>query len=410
MNSDERKSTALVPIEGDRLPVPQPPVRESYWAGVSARYAMISRALIVILLLFAVLFLLVFSRVFTYDSLFSFVKDMQTVSSFVPSGYDTIYAMYEGGENVAAFYRGSVAFVGRGGIEIYAPDGTRLLDVTREFSNPRVSASEKYLLAFDHGGKAFSVTNSYGELLRGESEFPILGATVSNDGYFALITTAKETISRVVLYDNNFHLIRSIDRNSATVGAAFFADGSLAIFGATAAEGSVFATVNVYDEKLENVAYSASFANEVPLAVDVSEADTLFLLTDKALRACDSDCTVESKVDLTGAVKELSVGASGAVLVQEIDPVTATNSIVACEADGSIVYEGTYKGDVYAAASGNNEVFLLCVGSVMRISTKDGAVQTMPVETGATSILAVGARQLRVVYGAKAVFVEFENS
>ena len=409
MNPDEKKSTALVPIEGSRLPVPQPPVRESYWAGVSARYAMISRALIVILLLFAVLFLLVFSRVFTYDSLFSFVKDMQTVSSFVPSGYDTIYAMYEG-ESVSTFYRGSVAFVGKGGVEIYAPDGTRLLDVTREFSNPRVVASEKYLLAFDHGGKAFSVTNSYGELLRGESEFPILGATVSNDGYFALITTAKETISRVVLYDNNFHLIRGIDRNSATVGAAFFADGSLAIFGATAAEGSVFATVNVYDEKLENVAYSASFANEMPLSVAVSEADTLFLLTNKALRACDSDCDVESKVELTGTVKELYLGANGAVLVQETDAVTATNGIVVWDPDGSIVYEGTYKGDVYGAAVGKDEAFLLCAGSVMRISTKDGAVQTLPVETGATSILAVGAGQLRVVYVAKAVFVEFENS
>ena len=407
MNPEEKKVTALVPVEGERLPVSVPPKKETYWGRISSRYAVISRVLIVILLLFAVLFLLVFSRVFTYDSLFSFVKDLQNVSSFVPSNYETVYASYSGGETETALYRGSIAFVTGNGIEVYAPDGTRLLDVTRELKNPRVAASEKYLLAFDQGGRSFSVTNSYGELYRGESEFAILNATVADSGYFALITRCDEYISRVCIYDQNFNLVRGIDRGSATVGAAFTDENGIAILGAVADNGRVMTTVSVYDHKLESIEHSFTWENEMPLGIGLAD-DDLVILTDHKLRVCGSDGTLEREVALQGSPVEFAVCREGTVLVTETDAVTATHHVVALDEGGDTLYDGTYTGDVYAATVGDGELFLLCDGAALRM-TPDGTVQTVAVDAGATDILRAGDHCLRVIYPAKAEFVDFEN-
>ena len=52
MESQENKTTALVAVEGERLPAPK---KTSYWARISARYTLIWRVLLVALLLFSVM-------------------------------------------------------------------------------------------------------------------------------------------------------------------------------------------------------------------------------------------------------------------------------------------------------------------------------------------------------------------
>ena len=409
MNPDEKKSTALIPVEGERLPAAPPVRRANYWGRISSRYTALSRVMILLLLLFVVLFSLIFARMFTYDSLFSFVKDIQNVSSFVPANYETVYATYDGADAAVTVYRGSIAFVTKGGVEVYAPDGTRLLNLDRELASPRVVASEKYLIAYDQGGKSFFVTNSYGELYSGESAFPILSATVADSGYFALITTSDSYLSRVVLYDNNFNQIRGINRGMATVGAVFLDDGSLALLGATAADGAIYTSLSIYDSKLESVAYSCELENEMPLALGLADG-TLMLLTDKALHACDTDGSVKNSVTLEGALVNFAFGREGAVLVSETDAVTATHRVVALNGDGVLVYDDVYNGDVYAVEVVDEALLLLCKNAVVRIPTDGSAVQTVAVEAGATDILSVGERGLRVIYPAKAVFVDFEDS
>lgn len=409
MHPEENKTSAVIVAEGERLPAAPPAPKETYWGRVAARYSLMTRVLAVILLLFTVIFLLVFSRVFTYDSLFSFVKDMQTVPSFVRSNYATVYAMYEGGDTSALLYRESIVFVGQGGVEIYAPDGSRLLDVSRELKHPRAVASDKYLLAFDHGGFAFSVTNPYGELHRGESDFPILGATVSQDGSFALITTSSEAISRVLLYDNNFNPIRSITRHSATVGIAFTDDGGIAILSAGADNGRIFTVLDHYDQQMTEIEHSVSFDNEMPLAISRAD-DSLMLLTNRTLRVCDTKGRVETAISFDGVPVDFTVTDEGALLVTRTDAVTAANRVICVDDGGDVAFDGSFTGDVLAATFADDAVSLLCPQEITRISMKSGEMQTVSAEVGANDVLAVDPTGLRVIYDAKAEYVSFENS
>lgn len=409
MHPENKKVTALVPVtEEGQSTEAMPAKKESYWGNVASRYSYVMRVLIVVLLLTAIVFTLVFSRMYTFDNVFSFVKDMQTVSSFVPSRYGTVYAMYSGGTTDAVLYRDGIAFAGRGGVEFYAPDGTRLLDVSREMNSPCIVASEKYLLAFDMGGGSFSVSNAYGELFAGESEFPILGGAVSDSGNFALITTARDSISRVVLYNTDFKP-SYIHRNNATVGIAFTDGDTVALLGAAADNGNIRTTVDLYTLGREAADGAFVVENELPLAIGCPDG-SIVLLTDKALRVCDDDGDIENKIEYTGTPVDFTVNGKGVSLVLETEAVTATNRVVVLDADGDTVYDGQHEGDVLAAAPGEQHVFLLCNGDVKCISIEKNTVESLPIEAGASDVFFVGKGAVRVIYPAKAVFVHFENS
>ena len=150
-----------------------------------------------------------------------------------------------------------------------------------------------------------------------------------------------------------------------------------------------------------------SFENEMPLALE-SAAKSTFLLTDRALRACDSKGTVLTETEYQGTVVDFTVNENGALLVLESDAVTATNRLLAFNSDGELVLDGTHVGDVCAAALSKTSVFLLGNGCVTAILLEDQTAQTVEVEAQAKDILVTGDRALRVIYPAKAVYVNFE--
>jgi hypothetical protein len=406
MNPEENKTTALVAVEGERLPVPK---KASYWARISARYTLVWRILLVVLLLYSVMFILLFSRAFTYDSLFCFFKDLQTVNSFVPSDYNTVSATYEEGESTALSYRGGIAFVNTGGVEVYSPDGKRLLDVDVSFKSPRAVASRKYLVAFDCGGTAFSVTNSYTELFRGETDFPIYAAEVSDSGHFALITASNDVLSQVLLYDNNFNLIQRFQRASATVGVSVSDNGKqIALIGVAAITGTAKTVVDVYQLGKSTPDYFLSFEQEVPLSVGFTNNRHLTVLTDTALRSCDLDGKIENETVLDGTPISFTVGSEGAALVLETEKIDATHRVLVLDKRGALLYDGSFDRDVSTVAIGEDEAFLLSGNEVVRIDVDKQQQTAKAVENGATGLFVVDGGQVRVAYPAKVEYLSFK--
>lgn len=406
MNPQENKTTAVVAVEGERLPVPK---KTSYWARVSARYTLVWRVLLVALLLYSVMFILLFSRAFTYDSVFCFFKDLQTVSSFVSSDYNTVNATYEEGDSTALSYRGGIAFVNTGGVEVYSPDGKRLLDVDVSLRSPRAVASRKYLVAFDCGGTTFSVTNSYTELFRGETEFPIYAAEASDSGHFALITASNDTLSQVLLYDNNFNLIQRFQRASATVGVSVSDNGKqIALIGVAATTGTAKTVVDVYQLGKSAPSYSFAWEQEIPLSVGFTNNRHLMILTDKALRSCDIDGKIENETALDGTPIAFTVGSEGAALVLETEKIDAIHRVFVLDKRGDLLYDGSFDRDVSAVAIGEDEAFLLAGGEVVRIDIDKQLQTAKAVENGATGLFVVNGGEIRVVYPAKVEYLSFE--
>lgn len=410
MGPQENRNNALVPASEGRALVPERKAtkKTGYWGRVAARYTAAWRAILVVTVLFAVLFVLLFSRAFTYDSVFCFFRDLKSVSAFAAADHGAVSTAFEAGDCVALSYRGGVALVKGDGVEVYAPNGERLFKAHRSFKSPRAVASRKYLVAYDNGGTTFSVTNSYTELFHGESEYPILGAAVSDSGHFALITTSGDALSQVLLYDGNFNLIQRFQRASATVGVHLSEDcRRIAILGMTAENGTVRSVLSVYRPGADDPERTVAFEGEIPLAVRFTKGKNYTVLTDAALRCYDSGGDLRSLTELEGNPPVgFAACEDGTVLVLETDGIRAAHRVLVLDKKGRTVYDGSYGRDVKGVALTGDIVYLLSDGEVAHIDTGSGETHTFGVERGATDIFAVDEERIRVVYPARVAYIE----
>ena len=410
MEPQENKNRALVPVREEKALVQGAKSTEAtgYWGRVAARYTATWRALLLVTVLFVILFALLFSRAFTYDSMFCFFRDLKSASAFTPSDYSTVTPAYKEGGAFSLPYRGGVAFVSSGGVEVYTPSGERLLDVSRSLKTPRAVASRKYLVAYDNGGTTFSVTNSYTELFHGESEYPILGAAVADSGHFALITTSGDALSQVLLYDSNFNLIQRFQRASATVSVHLSEDGKrIALLGMAAENGTVRGVLAIYRLGADEPEHAVIYENEIPLAVSFTKNKYYTVLTDARLRCYDADGDIRADINLQGKpTVGFAVCEDGVVLVTETDEISATHRMLVLDEKGKTVYDGRYGRDVKALSLTGQVVYLLSDGEVVRIDTDSGEVHTIAVESGATGIFAVDEEHVRVVYPARVTYIE----
>lgn len=406
MNGEENKTTAVVPATADKSVVAAK--EESYWALVASRYKLIKRILLIALILFIVFFMIFFSRAFTYDSLFSFFKDLQSVAAFVPSDYQTVTSTYHEGEETVLAYRGGVAFVNRKGIEIYSPDGKRLLDVEESFAAPRAISSRKYLLAFDQGGSSFTVTSAYAKFYSGKTDFPIYGAALADSGHFALITGSDTTLSTVLLYDSNFNLIQRFDRASATVSVAISANGKrIALLGAAAKEGKAYTKLDVFHLGESEAENSVLLEGEVPLCVGFTDNRHVAFLTDTALTFADIDLEWKDRYLLNDrAIVDFTVNADGATLALEEDALRAEHTVLAFDDSGKKMLETTFIGDMKAIDIKEKQVFLLFADRVVRYDCKNAAERVYVFEGEARDLFAVSEEGVRVIYPAKAEYLE----
>lgn len=411
MNPQEHQQHALIPVsDGQNSPAPRQEQKKKtgYWARVAARYTATWRTVLVITVLFVILFALLFSRAFTYDSMYCFFRDLKAVSAFAPSDYKTVSTAFKQGDVVSLPYRGGVAVVNSGGVEVYTPNGERLLNVSRSFKNPRAVASRKYLLAYDNGGKTFSVTNSYTELFHGESEYPILGATVSDSGHFALITASGDALSQVLLYDGYFNLIQRFQRASATVGVSLSEDGKrILLLGMTAENGTARSVLSLFKLGADEPEISMVYDKEIPLSAGFTKHKNYTVLTDTGLRCYDADGDLRTEIDVREKTPVgFTVCEDGVLLVQEVDEIHATHQVLVLDEKGKVLYDGTYDRDVKALALTDKVAYLLSDAEVVRIDTKEGEQQSFAVESGAMGIFAIDEDRIRVVYPAKITYIE----
>ncbi len=410
---EKEKTKALVQAQ----PQPHTQQREageppkSYWLRISALYTVAYRALLLVLPLFAVLFVVTCSRAFSYDSLYCFAKDLQSAASFVPSDYQTVSYTYTKGSSQTLSYRGGVAHVGSGGIEIYSPDGERLLDVPDSLKEPRAVASHKYLLSYDFGGKSFTVTNAYAKLYRGETEFPIYGAAVSDTGYFALITASDQHLSQVLIYDANFKLMQRFGRASATTAVSLSSNGRyVAITGISSADGKKHSVVELYRVGIEKVDFQVRIENELALALSFTDNRHMALLTDAAVRVLDLDGEWKDEARFEGSVPvAYDFNESGALLCVQSDALNAENRVIVLDKRGALRYELQVNGDVRAAALSEDKAVLLKGDAVCSIAADGGSLKETTIQAGASDIFATDGAHLRVIYPDKAVYLHFDE-
>lgn len=390
----ENESKAMVEVKARPMPVaPEKP--ETYFAVTARRYRNAFRVLLVTLVLFAVLFVLFFSKAFTYDSLYYFVRDLSGIVSSVGADCDEISYAYHAGESAFALYQGGIVRVSTAGVEIFRSDGEQALCAEIGFFAPRVAISRRFVIAYDFGGKDFYVYNAYDELYHGTTEAPILGITVADSGEFAVLVPSERSLSAVLYYDTGFAMTQRFERGFATVDMALSENGEKIALLGLGAEGGV---LDVYE--------IGGAEPTATVALSVGTPDTVMFLSSKNVAAVGSDGAAVLQTDgkmLNGisfsGKQPLSVKKSEsgfAVALCEKGSQSDTE-IVMLDKRGAEQFRATADGRFVGMSPSGKNLFVLSGDLIRLFSPKGEMLDSVNCPDGTEEILAASGTRVAAV-------------
>ncbi len=401
--NEERKGEEMVQVEPNDVSPKKEKLKSNYWDKTEKVYKTALRVLLIALPVYVILFAAICWRAFTYESLYTFIKDVRATTSFVTADYQNVSYTYEEGERDVLAFRGGVAVVSKGAMEIYSPAGELSLVKEMKYEMPRAVASRKFLVVYDWGQTGFTVASSYTRVHEGTMEYPIYMAEVADTGHFAFVTPSAEDPSRVYLYNENCKLLHCFKKEYAVTGVAISENGAhLAIMGLATTEGKAHTIVEIY--RIGDTTPGATFTvdGEMPLAIDFTNSRHLSVLTDSTMRVIGLDGNEKENTRLDGALVAFESNTHGCVALTRTDAFTAEHRVVVMSKKGQLLTNTTLNGTVNDIVYTEDYVFALSGDRLLAISVKDGSVSEIDCGEGATGLIAVDAKRVRVAYAGEA--------
>lgn len=194
-----------------------------YLAKASYRYSYFKRILCVLLVTVIAVFVL--SGSLSYEKLFYLTKDIKLANDYVNSVHDTI-TYNVGNSQSFATYREGLAVASRERLSIFSAGGREIFSINLDYGNPALASSDKYLLLYDVGGKQFALYNSFSQVKSASFDHTIYGASIAENGTFALITRSESYDSVVSVYKNNNDRIDYNFSDGRVIDVAFSKNGA----------------------------------------------------------------------------------------------------------------------------------------------------------------------------------------
>ena len=120
-----------------------------------------------------------------------------------------------------AFASGGKGFsvCGETGVSVFSATGRNYCTEAMELHSPCIRAAGKYTLVFENNGFGYCLFGPYSMIYSGKSETPIRGASIAENGTYALISAAEDYTSAVTVYDSDFSPVNRYLKNTYVVSA-----------------------------------------------------------------------------------------------------------------------------------------------------------------------------------------------
>ena len=196
-----------------------------YYENLANRLSFARVVIYMVLLVFVVVTVVSNHRLITYENLYYLAKDISAATMTAQSKADRISYPISSSEADFALYRGGMVTAGSEVVTAVSGSGRQTLSVNVAYAQPCVRASDKYCLTFGRGENTFAVYNSFVQVYREITEFPVYDAAVGDSGNFAVVTRSRDYTSEVVIYDGDMEKLANLHLNGYVTGLAMNPEG-----------------------------------------------------------------------------------------------------------------------------------------------------------------------------------------
>lgn len=291
------------------------------------------------------------------------------------SAYKTIY-FDNNDTNCFSIVRGDFAVVNDSGSAVYTLAGLRRsVDSTLKLDNPQILSSAKHMYIYDLGGTDLVVKSSLETVETISYSYPIRGAAVTDNGYFAIIGEEKTSRSSVYVYDDSFRVVYDCDYGSLyTLSVDLNKAGDRLLTASVEADGGEFlTTLYMYSLSEEEPLAKQLIAGEYPYKVAFTENGGFMLLTDKSVRFYDKNANLASTLEFgENGISTFHMGDKYFIRQYSLSTLSAAVKVEVYDAaDGSLVWQNDYNEGTRLAKSCGDKVFVVS-GNEITVLSLDG--------------------------------------
>ncbi len=272
----------------------------AYYTGVARKYKYAKYVTVLLLAVFLLYTFIAYGSYITYDNFMYLIKDFNTESAGAGANFAEV--RYDDQENMSvALYNGELAVLGSRGLSLYSAGGSKTLGYSTNYSAPMLEVSDKYILAYDLGGKGYSLYTSIARVVNREADQVIMGAAVSDSGAYALVTRSSTSKFKVSLYSPTLNLKATYYKDSYVADAAVSEDGKSVVIASYELTGYDYtAEIMVCtSDKTEPVA-TVNVAGACPYKVEYLAEGGFYVICDTCILFFDGSGTMTERYSYGG--------------------------------------------------------------------------------------------------------------
>ncbi len=371
----------------DRIKTEYASPRNEYYATVAERYGTAQMLLFVLLSLFLVVALLINSEWISYENFYYFVYDFGDYITSADGNIESI--VYDTG-NFSDFgiFSGKLAVAGSNGLRLYTSSGRTAFEDTDPIAKPVLDISESFMLAYDDGGSEYRIYNLFTVVHSQNTDYPIYGASIADNGAYAIITGDGTHTSCVKVYNRRFDEIQSIGRSSYVVGVSITPSGDRVAALSYSQSGGSFTTHLYMTRSGSTEPYAdVKLENSFPLYCSYTEKGCLTLVCEDRILTYNTYGALVEEITFGEAetLKEVDINRFGAAVMLRSN---GKNRLIRVDAGGRIAYNGEISLEASSLLLYGEHVFLLGPDLVTRIDAS-GGLKSLPKEIDEVAVMLV---------------------
>ena len=309
-------------------------------------------------------------------------------------------------------FRGGLCIAGTHNVSVFTQTSRQLLSDTVNLSSPVVTASDKYVMVYDQGGRNFLVYNTFSRILSETLDEPILYGAVSNRGDLAVVTLGAENVSNVYLYNAAMDRVAKIKKNVYVTAVAFDRDTKfLTLCGMDGVNGAYELSVESYAmgkrvsaEPVSRATVSGCF----PLYLSYTGSGKLFLVCDTRLICFGPDLGMQLNYHLSQRLVAADAGPEGCALALDSNLVRGEVRVMCWDAEGRERTDRILTADAEQILMQDGRVYLKGE-TLTRITLSDGKTETAGTNVAGMKLLAGKNGKLYLCSASQATETQFEK-
>ncbi|MBQ8287465.1 MAG: hypothetical protein IJX76_01690 [Clostridia bacterium] len=295
--------------------------------------------------------------------------------------------------NTFAIYKDSLAQLSDRQIAIYDASGRTSYTGNLHYDSPALAASEKYLLAFDRTGGAYSLYTGFSQVHTSTTGYPIADADLSDEGVYVIASRSKEYFGVVEVYSSSFQLMNKIQKNKYIASVDLADDGkTLLISSYYVGDTGICTELMILSIDSDKPSLLLTVEGAMPLEAAWISDDSFVLVCDQGVKFYNQSGKLYDEYDISGKkVIEYNVSPQNSRIAFLYKEATDTSIYQLCvlDADGKTVLEQTFPQAVEQITFFEDRMILLSGNTAFSLA-KDGTVSRFENETAIRTVIAKG--------------------